>query len=203
VDPKANPVTPAPSVPSRTHWNRALTALERAGSGVSWRSSWRAAAGRDHRRGGHPRRGGERRHRVAGRVPAVRRVQAVRLVPRDGPRGPRGLHRSQGGDDATVSDPEAGAGLSPAPAFVSCPRTLAGCRPRNLSAQVSDSLAGDISLPHVSVLRIGFSRTHRIRASCVVDATSLWLAHANGQNRWPYKHCRCPGESDAGFVGVA
>jgi len=25
---------------SRTHWNPALTALERAGSGVSWRSSW-------------------------------------------------------------------------------------------------------------------------------------------------------------------
>jgi Aldehyde dehydrogenase family len=52
------------------------------------------------------------------RVLAVRRVQAVRLGPRDGSRGPRGLHRSQGGDDAAVSTADAGAGLaSPAPAW--------------------------------------------------------------------------------------
>ena len=44
------------------------------------------------------------------RVPAVRRVQAVRLGPRDGPRGPRGLHRGQGGNDAAVTTPRSGAG---------------------------------------------------------------------------------------------
>ena len=42
------------------------------------------------------------------RGPAVRRVQAVRLGPRDGPRGPRGLHRSQGGNDPAVSTGESG-----------------------------------------------------------------------------------------------
>ena len=36
-------------------------------------------------------------------VAAVRRLQAVRLGPRDGPRGPRGLHRGQGGHRAAVA----------------------------------------------------------------------------------------------------
>jgi hypothetical protein len=38
------------------------------------------------------------------------------LGPRDGPRGPRGLHRSQGGNHPAVNTLEAGAWLSPAPA---------------------------------------------------------------------------------------
>jgi hypothetical protein len=51
------------------------------------------------------------------KTPPIRGFLTPNQGPRDGPRGPRGLHRSQGGDNATVSTPEAGAGLSPAPAF--------------------------------------------------------------------------------------
>ena len=49
---------------------------------------------------------------------AVRWVQAVRLGPRDGPRSPEQLHRSQGRHDAAVDrQPQAGAGpAGPAPA---------------------------------------------------------------------------------------
>ena len=55
-----------------------------------------------HLQGPRPGQEAPGRHRLdqllqrVRRVTAVRRVQAVRLGPRDGPRGPRGLHRSQG-----------------------------------------------------------------------------------------------------------
>ena len=70
---------------------------------------------------------------------AVRRLQAVRLGPRDGPPGPRGLHRSQGRHHPAVNQqPQPGAGpAGPVPGLLTAARSVAMAARRSTQARAA------------------------------------------------------------------